>query len=172
MERGAYHQNPFGPFPGDAGGPDDDRIARAGGTPIDLRGASDWKEILRVDTSRFEWGQLVIGSEATAQTPSQADTESGITWLELDRFPWAEIRVLVTIGGIDQVWYQGGAGNHSEAEIGGNDKSPGPIVLPFLVGEVPDVLEVQARAMRGGLVETDTADGEILTVTAVTRFRR
>lgn len=170
MERGAYEQKPFGPFADkdDA----DDRIARAGGTPIDIRGASAWKEILRVDVSQFDWGQLAIAAEAASHPPSAFDVESGITQLETDRIPWAEIRVLVTIGGIDQVWFQGGAGNHSEAAIGGNDKSPGPILLPFVLGEVPDVIEVQARAMRGGLVETDTAEGEILTVTAATRFRR
>jgi hypothetical protein len=169
MEHGAYEQRPFGPFASDD---KDDRIARAGGIPIDIRGASDWKEILRVDTSQFEWGQLVIGAEASAQPAIQADTDIGITWLEVDRWPWAEVRVLVTIGGIDHVWFQGGAGNHSEVAAGGNDKSPGPILLPFLLGEVPDVIDVQARAWRGGLLETVTAEGEILTVTAVTRFRR
>lgn len=174
MQHGAYAQNPFGPFPPPPSTQDqpDDPIARAGGLPVDIRGASDWISILRVDCATYQWGQLVISSEATAQTPSTSDVESGITWLELDRYPWAEIRVLVSIGGIDQVWFQGGAGGHSEAATGGNDKSPGPIILPFLLGEVPDSIQVQAKAMRGGLPETATADTETLTVTAVSRFRK
>jgi hypothetical protein len=170
MEHGAYEQKPFGPFASDD---KDDRIARAGGIPIDIRGASDWKGILRVDTAQFEWGQLVITAEASAQPSRASDLENGFNWLDADHFPWAEVRVLVTIGGIDHVWFQGGAGNHSEGAVGGNDKSPGPILLPFLLGEVPDAIDVQARAMRGGLVAgAGFFDDEILTVTAVTRFRR
>jgi hypothetical protein len=174
MQHGAYRQTPFGPFPPPPSEHDqpDDPIARAGGVPVDIRGASDWIGILRVDCATYQWGQLVISAEASAQIPVTADTEAGITWLELDRYPWAEIRVLVSIGGIDQVWFQGGAGNHSEDTVGGNDKSPGPIILPFLLGEVPDSIQVQARAMRGGLPETILGNTEILTVTAVSRFRR
>jgi hypothetical protein len=174
MQHGAYGGSPFGPFgppPSDHDQPDDP-IARAGGIPVDIRGASDWISILRVECASYQWGQLVINSDATAQTPSQADIEAGITWLELERYPWAEIRVLVSIGGIDHVWFQGGAGNHSESAVGGNDKSPGPIVLPFLLGEVPDSIQVQARAMRGGLPESVLSDSEVLTVTAVSRFRK
>lgn len=174
MQHGAYGQEPFGPFsppPSDHDQPDDP-IARDGGVAIDIRGSSSFIEILRVNCSTYQWGQIVISSEASAQIPTTPDTEAGITWLELDRYPWAEIRVLVSIGGIDQVWFQGGAGNHSEDAIGGNDKSPGPIILPFLLGEVPDSIQVQARAMRGGLPETILGDTEILTVTAVSRFRK
>lgn len=171
MEHGAYPGGGgFPPYDQDEA---DDPIARAGGLAVDIRGASDWVEILRVHCARYQWGQVVITAEAQAQIPTQTDIEGGITWLELDRYPWAEIRVLVTIGGTDQIWFQGGAGNHTEGDTGGGDKSPGPITLPFLLGEVPDLIVVQARAMRGGLPETDPFyDSEILNVTAVSRFRK
>jgi hypothetical protein len=173
MEHGAYPQGAFPPYPATDHDDADDPIARAGGRAVDIRGASDWMEILRVGCALYQWGQIVITAEAHAQTPVQADIEAGITWLELDRYPWAEIRVLVTIGGIEQIWFQGGAGNHTEDETGGGAKSPGPITLPFLLGEVPDSIVIQARAMRGGLPETAVFyESEILNVTAVSRFRR
>ena len=173
MEHGAYPDGRFPPYEATDHDDADDPIARAGGQAVDIKGASTFIEILRVNCARYQWGQLVISAEAHAQTPTQTDIESGIDWLTVDRYPWAEIRVLVTIGGIEQVWFQGGAGNHGEDDTGGPDKSPGPITLPFLLGEVPDSIVVQARAMRGGLPETDVPyDSEILNVTAVSRFRK
>lgn len=146
-------------------------IDRQGGSAVDIRGASDWRLVLTIDTADFSWGQLVIHAEAAHPVPTTFDQESGITWQEPERTPWAEVRVVAIIGDIEQVWFQGAAGNRSDLALGGPDKSCGPITLPFAVGEVPDKLIVSARAWRGGVIETDVLETEILTVNAVSRFR-
>lgn len=170
MQHGAFSGGqPFGPF--DATPPD---VLRSSAGPIDILGATDWRAILRVDTAEYSWGQLAISAEA-ADGPAIEGTESdpvGYDPTAVENLAWAELRVIATVAGIDQVWFEGAAGNHSEAQIGGNAKSPGPISLPFAVGEVPDRIEVFARARRGGKAQTVVYPGEVLTVSAGSRFRK
>jgi hypothetical protein len=136
--------------------------------PIDLRQATDWTAVLRVECADCSWGQLILSAEARSQIPTGGKLSSDVeTW------PWVEVRVIATTAGISSIWFEGAAGNHDaeSASIGGGEgNSPGPIILPFGLGEVPDYLEVLARARSGGGVTDGLA--EYLTIMAASRFRR
>jgi hypothetical protein len=164
----AYEGAIFGPF---AQGPGKHPIVRASSGTIDLMNSTDWALVFRVETAAFQWGHLMITSEARAVLSVD---EGGAAAVILPEFwPWAEVRVLGTFGGVGQILYEGAAGNHdaeSAAFGGGEGTSPGPIVLPFPLGEVPDDLEVYARPRYGGAVGIGGFT-QALTVAAVSRFR-
>lgn len=158
----AAHQAPFGPFPSDKAADDFNR--KTTGT-IDMRGAADWRPIFSVDCGVHQWGQLAISCDAIASTSAANATD-------VENWPWVEVRIVTTIGGISIVYLEAGIGNHNAAVIGNDTKSSGPIVLNFGPGEVPDNIEVLARARRGGVAETAFDADERLDLVASSRFRR
>jgi hypothetical protein len=179
-----YTGNPFGPFLGEETGARNRQqferatreglVEHGGGAAVDVIDAIDWVSVLHLETGAFRWGQLVISCEAQA---CSGTTKGGIDPLAPDWLRWAEIRVLVTVSGLAQIWFEGAAGNHAEPGIGGGEKSSGPIILPFALGEVPDSLDVFARSRCGGAASRGPFDQgggavEFLNVTAATRFQR
>jgi hypothetical protein len=158
----AAHQKAFLPFPSDKGGEDFDR--QTSGT-VDMRGAADWRTVLPVDCGAYSWGQLAVSCEAIA-SPTVANA------LAVENWPWVEVRIVTTVGGIAVVYLEAGIGNHNSAVIGNDTKSSGPIFLTFGPGEVPDRIEVQARARRGGLAEVAGDADERLDLVASSRFRK
>jgi hypothetical protein len=147
--------------------------------PTDLlsQTGGNWVPVLRVETADYSWGQLVITGEAKAINPYPLETT---LIMPIDYWPWIEVRVLATSAGVPWIWFEGAAGNHDaeNASFGGGSEgnTPGPIVLPFAPGEVPDVLEVYARGRAGGMLFNDplcpvaATIVEILTVAASSRF--
>jgi hypothetical protein len=143
----AANQAPFGPFPSDPKG-DVDR--QTSGT-VDVRGAADWRTVFSVDCGASTWGQLVIVGEA-APSPTVARARDAQAW------PWIEVRI--------DCYYNGQATTYLEAA------AAGPIFAAFGVGEVPDRIEVKARARRGGAAELAGDADERLSLVAVSRFHR
>jgi hypothetical protein len=141
-------------------------IEREGGSPIDMRNVRDWTSVLSVDVSEYSWGQVVVSGEARTPQPSPpTDTLFPENW------PWIEVRIEIDINGQHITLLEAAVGSHSErAVIGDSSKSCGPILLNFAPGEVPDRVEVFARARRGGRTMRDVLDGETLQLTASTRF--
>lgn len=152
-EHTAYTDAPFGPYEKQR------EISRAGGAAVDVSNAGDWFLVFSLDVSAFKWGQLVIDGEVFA------DPNSDGTILPNDPgFPWIETRVVAQISSSSFIWFEGAVTkNTSLAETG-------PIVLPFLLGEMPDSIQVFARARLGGAVSAFSFQkGQI---TASTRFER
>ncbi|HXJ25573.1 MAG TPA: hypothetical protein VNH17_07730 [Streptosporangiaceae bacterium] len=141
-------------------------IDREGGNPIDMRGVREWKSVLSADVSEYSWGQLIVAGEArTPQPIPPTDTLFPENW------PWIEVRIEININGQVVTILEAAVGSHSErAVIGDSSKSCGPILLSFAPGEVPDRIEVYARARRGGREMRNVLDGEKLELTASTRF--
>ena len=158
----AAHQEPFGPFASDKTGDEFDR--KTSGT-VDMRGAADWRPVFNVDCGVHQWGQLAVSCEAIA-SPTVANAT------DLENWPWVEVRIVTTIGGVVATYLEAGIGSHNAAVIGNDTKSSGPIVLTFGPGEVPDRIEVLARARRGGGAETAGDTDERLDFVASSRFRR
>jgi len=157
MSRSPYGQGPFGPFPSDH--PDSD-IERNTSGKVDMRGMSDWKPVFTVETGEMSWGQVVVACEANA-SPTVAHAT------ELPVFPWVEVRINAYVNNQLLTLLEGAVGSHALVA-----SSPGPIFLSFAPGEVPDRVEVLARARRGGLAETAGDPDEKLELVAVSRFHR
>lgn len=144
-------------------------VVREGGVGVDARALTDWNNILHVETAAYSTGVVVIygesrigdvlGNGATVQTAL-----------------WVEVRVQVSYHDIPSIWFEGAVGHTLILDsfgAGGPLKTPGPVVLPFLLGEVPDIIDVFARGRRGGdTITSEVNADEILNVVAATRFRK
>jgi hypothetical protein len=137
----------------------------------DMRGQSAWQTVLAVDCSEREWGQVLITCDAQAsKTAENADAP--------ENWPWVEVRIIADINGQRFVLLEAAVGSHDSPVIGDPDdpkmtaatKSCGPVFLPLYPGEVPDRIEVHARARRGGGPELQGDDDERLELYAVGRF--
>ncbi len=151
----------FGPYPTPTEHTGD--IHRQSSGVIDMRGASDWKSVFSVDCADWSWGQVLVTCEAQA-SPTVAHATDLPVW------PWVEVRISAWINGQNFVLLEAAVGAHTAAVTGGSDNSPGPVFLGFAPGEVPDKIEVQARARRGGRAETAGDADEKLNLTASSRF--
>jgi hypothetical protein len=151
---------PFGPFEAD-GSP----VERRTSNTVDVRGAVDWRTVLAVDCSESSWGQVLITCNALASAAE------GATKLEV--WPWVEVRIVADVNGQRMILLEAAIGSHNAAVIGNDEKSCGPVFLAFAPGEVPDRLEVHARARKGGLPVTGhVVEDEILDLIATARFHQ
>jgi hypothetical protein len=164
LEHRAYTDVPFGPFQSQ-GAPSSGDVDRKSSDAIDMRGVADWKTVFSVETGDFSWGMLLLTCEALA-----SPTVAGSTVVEA--WPWVEIRIVLTVNAQSYTYLEAGIGSHSSATIGDDTDSAGPVVLNFAPGEVPDKIEVVARARRGGSAETAGDVDEKLNLTAVSRFHK
>jgi hypothetical protein len=140
-------------------------IERHGGDAIDMRSVADWKSVLGVDCSEYAWGQVIITGEARmSKIPPPQLAAAPEFWT------WVEVRIVADINGQRIILLEAAVGNHGEAAIGDSSKSAGPVLLAFAPGEVPDRVEVHARARRGGVAQTSHIRDEVLTLTPCTRF--
>jgi hypothetical protein len=136
----------------------------------DMRGQVAWRTVLAVDCSEKSWGQILITCDAAA-SPTVAGASNVENW------PWVEVRIVADINGQRLILLEAGVGGHNSPVIGDPElpgeadaKSSGPVFLPLYPGEVPDRIEVHARARRGGMPETQGDDDERLELFAVGRF--
>lgn len=157
MARAPFEQQPFGPFPTDK---PDSQIERHSSGKIDMRGMSDWRPVFSVDVGEMSWGQVVVSCEAVA-SPTVAHAS------ELPVFPWVEVRINAVINNQLMTLLEAAVGSHGLVAT-----SPGPIFISFGPGEVPDRIEVLARARRGGQAETASDADEVLNLLAVSRFHQ
>ena len=146
--------------------------ALSGATARD--GTLRWVSLLRVDTENYLDGQILISSEIqlTLDGSTPWDPGGGVAlYAQPENWMYTEIRVVVHHGMTPHVWFEGAAGSYDAVATGGPDKSPGPICLPFLLGEVPDTIEVFGRATNPIGHSIVLTPGEIFTATALSRFR-
>lgn len=168
----AFHGpgNPFGPFddPRDvdkqrkavaARRAIDDVIKNVNEGPFSIAGAGNFTLLCRVDTFDFTWGTLIVDS--VVQNPAAVTT--------MDATVHAEIQILAYVSGVPFVWLQSAVGNHLDFA---EPLSPGPLVLNILEGQMPDAVEVYARARRGGVAETSPATDEVLNLSVLGRLHR
>jgi len=147
---------------GDAGG-EPTNVERKFAVPIDMRGMSKWKVVYNADCSEKSWGQVAVTCEAKASPTVEGASDP-------ENWPHCEIRIVADVNGQRVILLEQAVGSHNDPEIGDNTKSAGPILLPFYPGEVPDRIEVLARARRGGDPETEFTRDEVLQVTATGRW--
>lgn len=142
---------------------DPSSVERKLAVPIDMRGMSKWKVVLNHDCSEKSWGQIVVTCDAKASPTVEGASDP-------ENWPHCEVRIVADVNGQRVILLEQAVGSHNVEEIGDNTKSAGPIMLPLYPGEVPDRIEVHARARRGGDPETQFTADEILTVTPVARW--
>jgi hypothetical protein len=148
-------------------------IERHGGTPVDMRGVARWKTVLGVDTSEYSWGQVIVTGEARP-SPLLSAFDASPNAISPENLPWIEVRIIADINDqritlLEQaVGVRIDQGFYGSVELGA--RSCGPILLPLFPGEVPDRIEVHARARRGGLIETSFDVDEVLKIRASTRM--
>lgn len=141
-------------------------VVHEGGLPIGLLGVNEYMLVQHIETSDFSTGCLAIYGETKMGAVRGVSVEDSL---------WIEVRVTVKNSGIAMVWFEGALGHTliiTDAGAGGPLKTPGPIYLPFLLGEVPDSIDVEARARRGGATPLTYASDEILNIIPTSRFRR
>ncbi len=131
----------------------------------DMRGVSDWRPVYAADTSEASWGQVLITCEAIASPTVEGATDP-------ENWPHCEVRIIADINGQRVILLEAAVGNHNSETIGDASKSSGPVFMPFYPGEVPDRVEVHARARRGGDPELAGDVDERLMLWAVGRFHR
>ena len=186
MRRSPFGLHPNGPYP-TQGPPQTGDVVRATSGTVDMRGAGGWRSVFTVDCGDLQWGQLVVTGEAIAAQAAN-DVPGYWGWPgnpvhgdwpytpgvpgPIELWPWIEVRIAAWVNGQTYTMLEAAVGSHDGAQVGGAAKTAGAIVLPFAVGEVPDKIEVFARARIGGLVQTTIAAGEKLTLVAVSRFHR
>jgi len=134
-----------------------------------------WRQVFVVDTSEYSYGHLMIAGEINVSVDGSTfydlNVVAPLTYnLMIDNVPMIEARVIVWHGMISQIWFEGALGNRANAQIGGADKSPGPIYLPFPLGEVPDRIEVLARVFRPKTSGVMLYPDERITITPISRF--
>lgn len=163
MMRSPYNATPFGPFPTQQG--PTSKIDRQTSSTIDMRGVVDFKNIFAVESGEFSWGQLMITCDAAA-----SPTAAGAT--NVENWPWVEVRVVFSVNGQQFTYLEAAVGSHASATIGNDTESAGPILIALTPGEVPDKIEVLARARRGGAAETAGDVDERLNLVAVSRLHK
>lgn len=148
-------------------------IERHGGSPVDMRGVTSWKTVLGVDVSEYSWGQVIITGEARpSPTRSAFDVVPNATSPE--NLPWIEVEIVADVNDQRITLLAQAIGSRTDQGFLGSvemgRRSCGPILLPLAPGEVPDRIEVLARARRGGGLETSFDLDEVLTIRASTRM--
>lgn len=138
---------PFGPYPTPETHSSD--VHRSSSGVVDMRGAVGWRPVFSVDCGEYSSGQILVTCEAQA-SPTVANAK------DLQVFPWVEVRISGWVNGQSFVLLEAAAS--------------GPIFLAFQPGEVPDKIDVQARARRGGKAETAGDPDEKLNLMAAARF--
>lgn len=131
--------------------------------PIDMRAEWKWKVVLNHDCSEKSWGQVAVTCDARPSPTVEGASDP-------ENWPHCEVRIIADVNGQRVILLEQAVGSHNVTEIGDSTKSAGPILLPLYPGEVPDRIEVLARARRGGDPETEKTADEILMLTAVARF--
>jgi hypothetical protein len=180
MRRSPFGLHPNGPYP--TQGPQSGDVVRQASGAIDMRGVSGWRSVFTVDCAELIWGQLVVTGEAiasgAADIPSYYYTISdaifsGPVIQRIEVWPWIEVRIVAWVNGQTYTMLEAAVGSHDGPQVGGAQKTAGAIVLPFAVGEVPDKIEVFARARLGGGPDTraSVTDGK-LTLLATSRFHK
>jgi hypothetical protein len=162
MAHAAYTDSPFGPFPDPAASGAVKRGVQQDVThwqdgPSDLRGTKEFRSLVRRELEAFSWGKVAISVTSVG----------GSTVATIDAIPFVEIRVDAIYGGVPETIWEGAAGQRTEA---GASNSPGPIVIEFKQGDMPDAVEIFGRARRGGAAETAGAAGETLSASIVWRM--
>ncbi len=164
LEHRAYTDVPFGPFESQ-GAPGTGDVERKNSDVIDMRGVSDWRTVFSVDVGDYQWGMLLLTCDAAA-SPTVVGAGNVENW------PWVEVRIVLTINAQTFTFLETAIGSHSSPTIGDDTDSAGPVIVNFALGEVPDKIEVVARARRGGTAELAGDADEKLNLTAVTRFHK
>lgn len=130
--------------------------------PVDLRGMTDWITIASYDTREFKTG--VVSAEVTAKQ-SASVTPSSFTY-DLH----AEVRVLGNSAGNAYVLTQSSLAKHVDLA---ERFSTGAFRFQIQEWQMPDRIEIQARARRGGAAENASDTGisdEILQFSSWVRF--
>lgn len=151
-----YAKSPL--FPG--------RVIREGGVGVDVRPFRDFALVQHVDNSPYSTGFITIYGETRYGAVRGQTLEDSL---------WAEVRVVVAVHEIQMIWFEGAVGHSlvlTDTGSGGPEKTPGPVYLPFMLGEVPDTIDVYARMRRGNPnITFGYDDDEILNVVSTSRFR-
>jgi hypothetical protein len=163
MMRSPYNQEVFGPFPSQGG--DASEIDRQTSNIVDMRGAVDFKNIFAVQSGEYSWGQLLITCDAAASV-----TVAGAT--NVENWPHVEIKIVYTINGQQSTFLEAAVGAHTSNTVGNDSESSGPVIVLMEPGEVPDKIEVFARARRGGVAETAGDADEKLNLVVVSRLHK
>lgn len=167
----AWSNNPFGPFADPREVSELKRVAKERAATddvidsdylagVDCRGLADWQTIFTKETVGFAWGLVVIDSQAQASPTNQTT---------MDKSNHVEIRIVEFIGGSGFIVAIRAIGNHQDRI---ENASGGPMRHKFDLGDVPDRIEIQARARQGGSAETTQNTDETLQVNVATRFHR
>jgi hypothetical protein len=181
MRRSPFGLHPNGPYP--TQGPQSGEVVRQTSGVVDMRGSGGWRSVFTVDCGELQWGQVVVTGEAIAagaatdvaayvDGPNDAPVSHPAVPGAIELWPWIEVRIAAWVNGQTYTMLEAAVGSHDGATAGGAQKTAGPVVLSFAVGEVPDKIEVFARARKGGLTETSVTTAEKLTLIAVSRFHR
>lgn len=160
MQRAPFPDKPWGPYDPETPHTGDVLVGDTG--TIDVRGASGWRSLKTIDCGDYSYGQIVFTCDAKSG--------SGPSDMDVPAWPHVEVRLVARTRNQVQVLLEQAAGSHAETAASGVTASAGPIVMNFAPGEVPDSVEVLARARRGGLPETTYATDEKLNVFAGWRF--
>jgi len=160
MARAPFENNPWGPY--DPETPHKTDILTDDVGPVDVRGASDWRSLKTIQCGDYAYGQIIITCDAQATTSANGN--------DLPAWPHVEIRLVARTRNQVYVLLEAAAGSHGTAATSGPSASAGPVFMPFAPGEVPDSVEILARARRGGLPETTIDSDERLNVFAAWRF--
>jgi hypothetical protein len=129
--------------------------------PVDMRGKADWVTVHQRDTGEASWGVIHI----------DANVEDGAAMVDpVTDAAHVEVLVLGYIqGGSSYVLFEGAVGTNLGLP---RTLSAGPVVLQLSEGEVPDRIEVLARARHGGSAQATVRADETLLLMVGTRWHR
>ena len=184
MRRSPFGLHPNGPFP-TQGPTQSGDVVRGSSGVVDMRAASSWRSVYSIDCGDLQWGQLVVTGEATATgaddissypqlTVSDMVHAAGPLIQRVEMWPWIEVRIAALVNGQTYTMLEAAVGSHDGPQVGGAQKTAGAIVLAFPPGEVPDRIEVTARARLGGTADTRVSIDVLgkLTLLATSRFHK
>ena len=160
MARAPFLRAPWGPY--DQEVPHKGDVLSGDTGTVDMRGQSAWRSLKTVQCGDYSFGQVIVTCDA------RASSASGAT--DLPAWPHVEIRLVARTRNQPYILLEAAAGSHGETTTSGPTASAGPVMMTFGPGEVPDSVEVLARARKGGLPETSFASDEKLDVLAAWRF--
>jgi hypothetical protein len=101
--------------------------------PVDISGWQDWGALCTWDVQKFRWGSVVVGVEA--------NSDGATDYLQ------GEVRVIGYVGAHGFVMAEDAVAHHTDQ----NDTyDTGPFRLVIYEGEMPDRIEVQAKAVGTG----------------------
>jgi hypothetical protein len=161
MRRAPFGAKPWGPYEPQT--PDAKADVLEGDIgPIDMRSQSAWRSLATIQCRDYSYGQIVVTCDARAT--------SAASQLDLPAWPHIEVRLVARTRNQEMILLEAAAGSHTDSASGGVTISAGPVSMSFGPGEVPDSVEVLARARRGGLPQTDNVVDERLMAFAGWRF--